>query len=421
MGLGLRKKYFMSIVQSGGVSPRLPSAYQEVEWVASDGQAYFMSGINPTQNHGFEAKVMYNSFIDGNNQRDDRTICVSQDGSGRHWGFNTRNDNSYWQIENLNNTGKTEVPSMTLNTTYTIEYNTDNLSKCYIDGSHKATMTRNTYALPELPIMAFNNNGSIIFIMIGRLYYYKLYENGTLVRDFVPCYRIADGEIGLYDLVNDVFYTNQGSGTFTCGVPIIYDSRYQQVEYIAGGSTSSGAATQWIDTGYIPNTNTDFEIDFSSTRKDGYWFGCSKGFQNNAINLYCYADNTNGYSFGGVWKYNWTGISTGTRTKFSIENHIGKLNGTAVGGTTSGNNYTLSTSTTITLMCNNHATLGPRDGISGKIYNCRIWDNGTLVRNFIPVYRIADNEIGLLDIVNDVFYTNQGSSVFTKGSDIIVS
>lgn len=35
--------------------------------------------------------------------------------------------------------------------------------------------------------------------------------------NLVPCYRKSDGEIGMYDLVNGVFYTNSGSGTFIKG------------------------------------------------------------------------------------------------------------------------------------------------------------------------------------------------------------
>ena len=38
----------------------------------------------------------------------------------------------------------------------------------------------------------------------------------------------------------------------------------------------------------------------------------------------------------------------------------------------------------------------------------------------IPCYRKADNEIGLYDTVNDVFYTNANSvGYFDKGSDIV--
>ena len=42
-------------------------------------------------------------------------------------------------------------------------------------------------------------------------------ENDKLVRHFVPCYRNSDDEIGLYDLVNSVFYTNEGTVTFKKG------------------------------------------------------------------------------------------------------------------------------------------------------------------------------------------------------------
>lgn len=53
-----------------------------------------------------------------------------------------------------------------------------------------------------------------------KLYYLRLYgwaneSTKTLLRDFVPCYRKSDWEIWLYDLVNDVFYTNQDSWSFT--------------------------------------------------------------------------------------------------------------------------------------------------------------------------------------------------------------
>lgn len=35
--------------------------------------------------------------------------------------------------------------------------------------------------------------------------------------EFIPCYRIADGEVGLYDTYNKVFLTNSGTGTITKG------------------------------------------------------------------------------------------------------------------------------------------------------------------------------------------------------------
>lgn len=52
---------------------------------------------------------------------------------------------------------------------------------------------------------------------IGKLYYYKLYNNGTLIRDFIPVKRISDNKYGLWDKVTKAFYPNAGTGTFTAG------------------------------------------------------------------------------------------------------------------------------------------------------------------------------------------------------------
>lgn len=48
-----------------------------------------------------------------------------------------------------------------------------------------------------------------------RLYSTKIYKWWNEYLDLVPCYRKSDWEIWLYDLVNDVFYTNQWSWTFS--------------------------------------------------------------------------------------------------------------------------------------------------------------------------------------------------------------
>lgn len=41
-----------------------------------------------------------------------------------------------------------------------------------------------------------------------RLYSAKFTHNWNLYFEFVPCYRKSDNEVWLYDLVNDVFYSN---------------------------------------------------------------------------------------------------------------------------------------------------------------------------------------------------------------------
>lgn len=78
----------------------------------------------------------------------------------------------------------------------------------------------------------------------GRMYSVKMYENDVLAVDLVPCYRKSDTVIGMYDTVNDVFYTNTGTGTFSKGADV---SGVSYKTLITDGtdvySISSGALT----------------------------------------------------------------------------------------------------------------------------------------------------------------------------------
>ena len=51
-----------------------------------------------------------------------------------------------------------------------------------------------------------------------------------------------------------------------------------------------------------------------------------------------------------------------------------------------------------------------------RLYSCKIYDNGTLVRNFVPAKRNSDSVAGLYDTVNSVFYTSASSTAFSAGS-----
>lgn len=54
----------------------------------------------------------------------------------------------------------------------------------------------------------------------GRIYYVKVSEGGVPKLDLIPCYRKSDGVIGMYDLISNLFYTNAGSGSFTKGADV---------------------------------------------------------------------------------------------------------------------------------------------------------------------------------------------------------
>lgn len=73
----------------------------------------------------------------------------------------------------------------------------------------------------KLYLFAQNYNGSPRFGGIRQISEFKYYDkNDNLICDLVPCYRRADGVIGMYDVVRKIFLTNVGSGSFIKGAPI---------------------------------------------------------------------------------------------------------------------------------------------------------------------------------------------------------
>lgn len=60
------------------------------------------------------------------------------------------------------------------------------------------------------------------------------------------------------------------------------------------------------------------------------------------------------------------------------------------------------------------------DGHTGEIHSCQMYDNGTLVRDFVPA-KDSSGEVGLYDRVNKVFYTNSyvtEDTYFTSGEEV---
>lgn len=58
---------------------------------------------------------------------------------------------------------------------------------------------------------------------------------------------------------------------------------------------------------------------------------------------------------------------------------------------------------------------GATELFNGKIHSFKHKKNGVLVQNMVPVLRIRDLKYGMLDLVNDQFYSSANSTEFTGG------
>ena len=104
-----------------------------------------------------------------------------------------------------------------------------NKNNIYVDDVLEQTYTYEEFTTPtSILLCGYNNNTSPIIGLEAKIYGVKIFENDVPLRDFIPCYATTtvtnvkgnscpEGTIGLYDTVNNKFYTNAGSGTFNAG------------------------------------------------------------------------------------------------------------------------------------------------------------------------------------------------------------
>lgn len=397
----------------------LPSGYTQVECIQSDGAQYIDIGFKPNQ----DTRVVMDADIDGGNDypapfgawttaNSESFIVLSFDKANQTMFFYGNNSST---VTNMSIMGRHQIDA--------------NKNQLYIDDTLALTMSATTFTTDySLYLFTMNENNAPRSMNMAsmKLYSCQIYDNGTLVRNFIPC-KNASGTVGLYDLVNSKFYTNAGTGALTAGsseqksvaknVKQIYvgveqklPSGYTQVKYLQ----SSG--TQWI--------NTQHNVQSQNIR-----YICRMAYT---------GDNSNGVSFGGgsVGEYViamykstpafWVGkseslcqITMETNVFHTLE--IRANNGTFTvirDGVSQTDTYsgTMSSANPISLFAQYASGRGDQFA-SIAIEYFKIYDNDVLVRNYVPC-KNASGTAGLYDLANNVFYTNAGSGTFATGATV---
>ena len=183
----------------------LPSGYTRLRYIQSSGTQYINTEFIPNQ--------------------DTRVVCDFQmtvttggwpifgsrySGSKQTYTFGSTSTNNCW-VSGYNasgiNSGVVEDAKR-----HTVD---KNKNICYLDGTAIATSAYAAFTCPSslwlFRFYAGDGDNAVYGKML--LFSCQIYDNGTMVRDFVPA-KNSGGTVGLYDTVNGVFYTNAGTGAF---------------------------------------------------------------------------------------------------------------------------------------------------------------------------------------------------------------
>ena len=193
----------------------LPNEYTQVEYIQTSGTQYINTGLFPDSNLKIETKIE----VASTNQDISvfgSTTTTTGNSIGSYYHLTPYNNKWYYGANNSEGNGGSYSP--TIGTQYEIIFN-DEDGGIKIDGTSIAS--NRTFVGIANSTLTIARRGSSNNGRFGRFkyFYFKIYDKdtNTLVRDYIPCYRNIDGEVGLYDLVNDEFYSNTGTGEFTYG------------------------------------------------------------------------------------------------------------------------------------------------------------------------------------------------------------
>ena len=265
----------------------------------------------------------------------------------------------------------------------------------------------------NLYLGACNSNGSVNNDLIAplRIYSCKIWDNGELVRNFMPAETETQVPV-LYDTVQrKLYYAHGNKWHYVTGGAEVPITDYRKATYIEANRSA------YINTGYTPNENTELEMDFSFTEElevKTYVFG-SYGASNKGRFMMSYGPASTGCFIGYGATYTNSFVLPYNTDRHVVKYVPGSGKGFYFDGTRvdpSGVNLTKWSGTGTKLFLGqvnpnngnpNSANLSPI-----RIYSCKIWENGTPKRDLVPKQRVLDGKNGLYDNVTGNFYAYYG-------------
>lgn len=182
------------MLQMGGGQVTLPSEYERINYIRMSGTQY----IDPIN-------------LDSNFQI---IFYVMLDNTTAYYNFYDSSNRMLW----ITNAGALEINANA--TKASINKNERLLVSSDATGSANVVRVNSSQVLsvPKVStsgqVSMFNRSGGQCFK--GAVYGIKVYSGSNLTYNFIPCIN-PSGKYGLYDVVNNQFYGNAGTGSFTGG------------------------------------------------------------------------------------------------------------------------------------------------------------------------------------------------------------
>lgn len=212
-------KYYWSKIKTEPSPEPLPEGYTQVEYIEGTGSQYINIGTKMYNNSELELCFSFDDMPQ------DCSIFGSRlNGATNNFEIASSKPAFLLYLDyGSYNTSRATYNKAVINTKYIC---TISKSLRAVYDENRTLLVRNTNLISQNNVtpsnaLIFDTAGGFSQNKLkGKVYYCKVWENGVLVRDMIPS-KNPSNVAGMYDIVNEVFYTNAGAGTFNVG-PVVH-------------------------------------------------------------------------------------------------------------------------------------------------------------------------------------------------------
>lgn len=193
----------------------VPNAYTQLEYLESTGTQWINTEYQPTITTNAEF-----AFKDTGTQNNQYQFGAYSSGTPEWFNVNLTGGGKIMQfrffetaINNPYDTNKHRLEA----------YSKAGEQKCYLDGALIISNNLSSFAASFNNLYLFSSYSTNQSTQLAeraskvRIYSVKLSNGTTSARNMIPARRNSDSVLGMYDTVNNVFYTNAGTGSFVAG------------------------------------------------------------------------------------------------------------------------------------------------------------------------------------------------------------
>lgn len=254
----------------------LPSGYTQVEYIQSSGTQYIDTGFKA--NHNTKV-VMHAALTSTPDSASIQAFYFGARTSATEKAFGI----AYTTYGNYRYFYNTQYESSTLKPTVQpteVQVVIADKNTATIGGISYSWTYGSFQCAYNMYLLAMNAAGTADWKASAKLYSCKIWDNGDIVRDFIPC-KNPSGVVGLYDCVNGVFYKDAAGGTFTTEMERVSVSQYVTKIYIGDKSNiarkvkkayfgdENGIAQEWLSSnvGSLP-VGSSVYMNVNGVRKE---------------------------------------------------------------------------------------------------------------------------------------------------------